>query len=364
MPSHPTWIDIDLAAVTRNSAEIIRDTGTPLLAVLKGDAYGHGAVRVAAAALAGGASWIGLARFGEAQALRAAGLGAPILVLGMVTPDEVDGAIALGLTLTLHSRAALALFAARARCAGRELAVHLKVDTGLGRLGVFPGEIVALARAALAEGLRVDGVYSHLALADQEHGHNQLQIQRFEEALDSLQAAGLRPRWAHLANSAAAFHLPAARHDLVRVGNVVLGMRIQPERALDPKYRPALSWRARLASCRRLPAGSGLGYGQAYVTPAEEWIGVVAVGYGDGLRRVPGNQVLIGGARCPVLGQLCLDQIMVRLPGPFPEGEEVVLIGTQGRESIGLHDLALLYGTSQVDVSTHLHARVPRCYRE
>jgi len=357
--SSPTWIELDLQAVTDNCAHIIRDTGTPLMAVLKGDAYGHGAVQAGRAALAGGAAWLGVARYGEARVLREAGLQAPILVLGMVTAEEVDQAIAAGVTLTLHSRATLELFAARA--AGRELAVHLKLDTGLGRLGVLPGEIVAFAREAARAGLRVDGMFSHLAAAEQDHPLNGLQQRRFREALGGLEAAGLRPRWAHLANSAAAFLLPGARHDLVRVANVVLGIRIRPDQPLDPKYRPALTWKARLASCRELPAGWGVGYGQTYVTPGPELVGVVPVGYGDGLRRVPGNQVLIGGARCPVLGQLCLDQLMVRLPRPFPEGEEVVIIGAQGGEAIWLHDLAALYGTSQVDIATHLHQRVPRC---
>ena len=358
--SSPTWIELDLQAVTDNCGHIIRDTGSPLMAVLKGDAYGHGAVRVGRAALAGGASWLGVARFGEARVLREAGLEAPILVLGMVTAEEVDEAIAAGVTLTLHSRATLELFAARSRAAGRGLAVHLKVDTGLGRLGVFAGESLAFAREAAQAGLRVDGVFSHLAAAEQDHPLNGLQLRRFQEALDALEAAGLRPRWAHLANSAAAFYLPDSRHDLVRVANVVLGMRIRPDQPLDPKYRPALTWKARLASCRELPAGWGVGYGQTYVTPRAEMVGVVPVGYGDGLRRMPGNQVLIGGMKCPVLGRLCLDQLMVRLPRRFPEGEEVVLIGAQGGGSIWLHDLALLYDTSQVDIATHLHARVPR----
>lgn len=362
-PGVPTWIEIDLPAVTRNCAHIIGDTGTRLMAVVKGDAYGHGAVRVGQAALEGGASWLGVARWGEARALREAGIRAPVLVLGMVTADEVDAAIAAGVTLTLHSLASLELFAARARAAGRTLDVHLKLDTGLGRLGLFAEEIVDFARAALrAGGLRIDGMFSHLAAAEQEHPLNALQCQRFAAAVGAMEAAGLRPPWAHLANSAAAFHMPAARHDLVRVANVVLGMRIRSDLALDPKYRPVLAWKARLASCRRLPPGWGVGYGQTYVTGREELVGVVPVGYGDGLRRVPGNQVLIGGERCPVLGLLCLDQLMVRLPRPFPEGEEVVVIGAQGGEAIGLHDLALLYGTSQPDIATHLHPRVPRIH--
>ena len=363
-PAAPTWIELDLAAVTDNCARIIRDTGTPLMAVVKGDAYGHGAVRVAPAALAGGASWLGVARCGEARELRAAGIRAPILVLGMATADEVDEALASEVTLTLHSPASLELYAARARAAGKVLEVHLKVDTGLGRLGVFAPEVVPFARQALqAGGLRLGGMFSHLAASEQGHPLNAVQAGRFRQAVQAMEQAGLRPPWVHLANSGAAFYLPETRHDLVRVANVVLGIRIRIDRALDPGYRPALAWKARLASCRVLPTGWGVGYGQTFVTDRETLVGVVPVGYGDGLRRVPGNQVLIGGTRCPVLGQLCLDQLMVLLSRPFPEGEEVVIIGAQGGEAIGLHDLAGLYGTSQVDIATHLHRRVPRIFR-
>jgi alanine racemase len=360
----PTWVEVDLSAVAENSRHIIRDVGTELMAVVKADAYGHGAVEVAKAALAGGASWLGVARFGEARALRMAGIDAPLLVLGAVTPPEVDEALARVVTLTLHGRETLELYAARATAVGQRLTVHVKLDTGMGRLGVFAEEAASFAaRAAQESWLQVDGVFSHLALAEEAHPLNDLQAQRFEGALQALEEAGLRPRWAHLANSAAAFYLPRTRHNLVRVGNVVLGMRIRPDRPLPAHYRPALAWKARLASCRRLPGGWGVGYGQTYVTGAEELIGVVPVGYGDGLIRGAAHSVLIGGERCPVVGQLCLDQLMVRLPKLFPMGEEVVIVGHQGEESIGLHDLAMLGGTTQVDCSTRIHARVPRIHR-
>lgn len=360
---HPTWVEVDLAAVARNCARIIQDLGTPLMAVVKCDAYGHGAVEVARASVRGGAAWLGVARYGEARALRQAGLSTPTLVLGMATPEEVDEAIQQQVTLTLHSPETLASYATRARHAGRPLQVHLKVETGLGRLGVLPDEVVAFARQALAGGwLVVDGLYSHLALAEEDHPLNALQAQRFGAAIGAMEAAGLRPRWTHLANSAAAFGLPETRHDLVRVGNVGLGMRIRPDRPLPAGYQPALSWKAQLAACRLLPAGWGVGYGQTYVTAQEEWVGVIPVGYGDGLPRSEGHAVLVGGRRCPVLGRSCLDQSMIRLEQPFPEGEEVVLIGSQGSESIGIHDLALLHRTTQVDITSRIHHRVPRVH--
>lgn len=359
----PTWIEIDQSAITSNCTHIIRDTHTALMAIVKGDAYGHGAVAVARAAVAGGAQWLGVARFCEARSLRQNGIQAPILVLGMVTGAEVDEAIASSVTLTLHSPETLHLFAARARSVGQPARVHLKVDTGMGRLGVFAEELLPFARQVQADGnILVDGLYSHLAMAEDAHPTNDLQIARFQSAVRSLEENGLRPRWVHLANSAAAYYLPQTRYDMARVGNVVLGLRIRVDRPLPEQYRPALRWKAQLASCRVLPAGWGVGYGQTYTTARSEIIGVAPVGYGDGLRRMPGNQVLIGGQKCPVVGRLCLDQLMVRLPRAYPMGEEVVIIGQQGDESIWVHDLAAVYHTSQVDFTTLIHGRVPRLY--
>jgi len=363
MTTHPTWIEINLSAIARNCAHIIRDTGVPLMAIVKGSAYGHGAVEVSRAALDGGAIWLGVARFAEARALRQSGIRAPILTLGMVTPDEVDEAIASDVTLTLHSLETLQLFSARARSARKPVSVHLKVDTGMGRLGVFAEEVVAFTRQAQAAGgIHMDGMYSHLATAEEQNPFNEIQCQRFDLAVRAMEESSLRPRWVHLANSAAAFHLPRSRYDMVRVGNVVLGLRIRVDQPLPDHYQPALTWKAQLASCRLLPAGWSVGYGASYMTPREEFIGVIPVGYGDGLRRVDGNQIIINGIKCPVVGRVCLDQLMVRLPHPYPMGEEVVIIGQQENASQWVHDLAALYQTSQVDFTTLIHSRVPRIY--
>jgi alanine racemase len=359
----PTWIEVDLSAVTSNCSHIIRDTGTPLMAIVKGDAYGHGAVEVSRAAIAGGASWLGVARFGEARVLRQSGIRTPILVMGMVTPDEVDEAIVSNVTLTLHSLETLELFSVRARSVTQTVPVHLKVDTGMGRLGIFAEEIVSFTQQAQAVGgIHIDGLYSHLSVAEDPHPLNEIQHQRFDYAVRSMEEAGVRPRWVHLGNSAAAFYQPQTRYDMVRVGNVVLGLRIRIEQPLPDDYQPVLTWKAQLASSRLLPAGWSVGYGANYITPYEEFIGVIPVGYGDGLRRLPGNQIIIDGIRCPVVGRMCLDQLMVRLPRSYSMGEEVVIIGRQGDSSLWVHDLAALCQTSQVDITTLIHRRVPRIY--
>lgn len=363
--AYPTWIEIDLAAVRGNCAHILEDTHTPLMAVIKADAYGHGAVQVGRAAVEGGASWLAVARFAEARLLRQGGVTAPVLVLGTLMPGEVDEAIACDVTATLHSTESLCLYAARASAVGRPLRVHLKVDTGMGRLGVLPEQIVTLARQALeAGGILIDGMYSHMAGAEDENPLNSLQQERFALAVRMMEQAGLRPRWVHLANSAAAFYLPETRYDMVRVGNVVLGIRIRIDRELPRYYRPALTWKAHLSGSRRLPPGWNVGYGGDYRTGQEEIIGVIPVGFGDGLRRVPGNQVLIGGCKVDVVGRLSMDQSMVRLPRPFPMGEEVVIVGGQGDAAIRVHDIAALYGISQVDFTSLIHHRVPRIYKD
>ena len=362
--SHPTWLEIDRSAITANCKHIIQDTGTALMAIVKADAYGHGAVEVGKAALKGGASWLGVARYNEARILRQNGIRAPILVLGMVTAEEVDEAIADDVTLTLHSPETLELFSARFNPDRKPVSVHLKVDSGMGRLGVFADDILPLARQAQGTGIiHIDGIYSHLAAAEDENPLNEIQLQRFDQAVQSLESAGMRPRWVHVANSAAAFYLPHSRHDMVRVGNVVLGLRIRLDKPLPAYYRPALTWKARLAASRLLPAGWNVGYGTDYITTHDEVIGVVPAGFGDGLRRVPGNQVIIGGVKCPVVGRLCLDQMMIRLPHPYRMGEEVVIIGGQGASSQWVHDLAQLYKISQVDLTSLIHSRVPRIYR-
>ena len=362
--SHPTWLEIDRSAITANCKHIIQDTGTALMAIVKADAYGHGAVEVGKAALKGGASWLGVARYNEARILRQNGIRAPILVLGMVTAEEVDEAIADDVTLTLHSLDTLELFSGRFNPDRKPVSVHLKVDSGMGRLGVFAEDILPLARQAQGTGIiHIDGIYSHLAAAEDENPLNEIQLQRFDQAVQSLESAGMRPRWVHVANSAAAFYLPHSRHDMVRVGNVVLGLRIRLDKPLPAYYRPALTWKARLAASRLLPAGWNVGYGTDYITTHDEVIGVVPAGFGDGLRRVPGNQVIIGGVKCPVVGRLCLDQMMIRLPHPYPMGEEVVIIGGQGASSQWVHDLAQLYKISQVDLTSLIHSRVPRIYR-
>jgi alanine racemase len=322
-------------------------------------------VDVGKAALKGGASWLGVARLNEAMVLRDAGISAPVLVLGMVSTAEVDAAIENNVTLALSRIDAAEVFSRCAKAQGKLLDVHLKVDTGMGRLGVLPDDVLALAqRARELGGIRIDGLFSHFAMADRDHDpFMHVQLGNFKKALQSLDEAAMRPKWIHICNTGASLTLPEAHFNMVRGGSSVVGFSPFSYRSLPEGLEQALTaWKARLVSCKKLPAGWGIGYGLEYSASGDEWIGVVSAGFGDGIRRVPGNEVLIDGQRLPVVGTTCMDQVMVRLPGEYPLDTEVVLIGTQGDETILIEDVARRSSTVHVDFMMGLTARVPRVY--
>lgn len=363
---YPTWVEIDLSAVAHNTRAALHAANVALMAVVKSDAYGFGSVQIARTALSAGAAQLAVARFSEARILRQAGITAPILVFGMVTQPEIDEAIGSGVTLTLHSSQAAEQYSARARASGKPVHVHLKIDTGFGRLGVLPHNALAFALQCQKFGsLEVDGIYSHLSMADEEPGDpiTPLQIQRFIDVLSGLENNQIRPKLAHLANSAAAFGLPEARFDMVRVGTALLGMKPFYFKPFPPELRRVITWKAQLASCRKLPAGWGVSYGHEYTADGYEWIGTLPVGYGDGFRRIPGNIVLVEGQRVPVVGRVCNDMCMLRLDHEVPVGAEVVIIGRQGNEEITTDELIDRWHTSQADIVSGINWRVPRVYR-
>jgi alanine racemase len=362
--TYPNWIEINLSAVEHNVKYILESTRKPLMAVVKAEAYGHGAVEVGKAALHAGATWLAVARFCEARVLREAGIQSPILVLGMVTPGEVDEAIASKVTLTMHSYEMADLYSERGKQMGKPALAHLKVDTGMGRLGVFTEDIVPFARYANdLGGISIDGMYSHFAMAT-EGGHplTPLQTERFKQAVKSLREANILPKWVHMANSAGTYYEPDSHFNLVRAGSAVVGLQFRDDAPYPNTMRRSFAWKTRLASCKEIPAGWGIGYGQTYTLEKDEIIGVIPVGYGDGYRRKFHNEVLIDGQRVPVVGTECMDQTMIRLPKKYPYGTEVVLIGTQGKESIYVEDICKKWNTIEVDVTTLINQRVPRVY--
>ena len=365
LPSQPaTWVDVDLARIESNARVLTRLATVPLMAVVKANGYGHGAIAAAMAALRGGAAWCGVARSDEAMELRRGGVGCPILLLGWPPPQTLPELIAAGVSLTVWSLEQVSEIAAAARTLGRRARVHLKADTGMSRLGLPPEDMVEFARAVAAtQGVTQEGLFTHYACADDPaSGVTADQERRMSELAAALAAAGLRPGLVHAANSAATLTRPTSRFDLVRVGIALYGLEPSPTCPLPSGLGAALSWRAVLTQVKTLPAGRGVSYGHTYTTSRRERIGTVAVGYGDGFRRSPGNLALVGGKRVPVVGRVCMDQVLVQLDSvrEARAGDEVVLIGEQAVERLRAEDLALAWGTITYEVVCGIAARVPR----
>ncbi len=364
---HSNWLEIDRGAIEANVRQCLQRTGVQVMAVVKANGYGHGIVPVARAAVRAGATWCGVARLEEALELRRAGIEPPILVLGATPAGGVQEAIGERVSMAVWDAEQVEAAAAATNGTNERARLHLKVETGMGRLGLEPGEATALAeRIAATPGVVLEGVFTHFARADEaDPAPTAAQEAKFNQVLSSMSAAGVRPGIVHAANSAASLTRPSARFDLVRVGIALYGLNPSPECRLPDGFRPALSWKAQLTQVRVTPPGRGVSYGHQYVTRGVERIGVAPVGYGDGYRRVPGNRVLIGGRAIEVVGRVCMDQIVLQLDG-VPEarvGDEVVLVGEQGGVRLTVDDLAARWGTFNYEVVCGLSARIPRVYR-
>ena len=361
---------VDLAVVTENTAALCeRVRGSQVMAVVKQDAYGHGAVPCAQAALAGGASWLGVAHIPEALSLRQAGLTAPVLCLMAVPGEDHEGAIRAGVDLTAGSRDHLARVTAAARRAGKRARVQLKADTGLSRGGATRAEWPALldaAAVAQAEGLiRVTALWSHFACSDMPGDESiAAQLTAFGEAVAIADKAGITPEIRHMANTAAALTVPESRFEVVRFGGALYGLSTLPEGA--PSWlRPAMSLRARLAMVKRVPAGTGISYGFRYVTDRETTLGLVPLGYADGIRRAAAGLRLVGcnGRRWPIAGTVCMDQVVVDFGDePVAAGDEVVLFGTGDDGEPTAQDWGDALGTISYEITTGLGARLPRTF--
>ncbi len=365
---------IDLAAIRHNAGVLVRAArGARLMAVVKADGYGHGAVAAARAALDGGAASLAVAAVSEAEALRAAGLDAPILVMGPLVESEWDRALAVDAEVTAWTPQALERARAAGVRAGRRPRIHLKLDTGMGRLGARPEDLSALIDAATAAGeaIVVAGLMTHFATADETEGENAAfmseQLQRFRAAV-----AGVRPRFpgalVHAANSAATLREPATAFDMVRCGIALYGCSPFGGDPAAHDLRPALSWASYLASVKTLRSRESVGYGRMWRAARGARIGLVPVGYADGYARVLSGraEVLVGGRRVPVAGTISMDQLTVDLgpEGVEGVGDEVVLIGAQGGERVSAEEVAAWRGSINYEVTCAIGPRVPRVLTE
>jgi alanine racemase len=366
-------VRVDLDAISGNVAALKQHAGdAAVMAVVKADGYGHGMAESARAALAGGATWLGVAMADEALALRAAGIDAPALAWLLGPTDDWQAVIAAQVDVGVYAEWALAKAVVAAAATGRPSRVHLKVDSGLGRGGAQPAawpDLVDAAAKAQADGtVEVVGIWSHLAYADNP-GHPTIDAQRqtFEEALELASRAGVQPPLRHLANSAATLRLPRTHYDLVRPGVAVYGLSPGPEvgDARDLGLTPAMTLTSRVALTKQAPPNHGVSYGHRYTTTADTTLALVPLGYADGIPRHLTNlgEVAIGGRRYRIAGTVCMDQFVLDVgDDAVAAGDEVVLFGSGASGEPTADEWAAAIGTINYEIVSRVGARVPRVY--
>jgi len=365
----PTVAAIDAASLRHNfallRARIPADVG--VLAVVKANGYGHGALLVAPILAAAGAQWLGVATIEEGVELRRAGVRTPILVLTGASGGDVAVLREHDLAVALLDRDMARTLAVAA--GGSRLRVHLKVDTGMGRVGALPAELPALVDEVRGTGaFDIEGLFSHFANADSvERDYSDYQLRAFRQSLEVLATAGIRPRWVHLANSAATLSRPDAHFSLVRPGIALYGIPPAPQFA-SVGLRPVMRLTTRVWQLKRVPSEFPVSYGQTFVTRRPSVLAVLPIGYADGYDRALSNRgaVLVRGQRAPVVGAVCMDLTMVDVtdvPGVQP-GDEVVLWGRQGEAEISVTEVAQWQGSVAYEVLTRLGNRVPRVLRD
>ena len=370
MSTYTATATVDLAAIQANLRRIGEFTNATIMTAVKADAYGHGLIPVANAALEGGATWLGTAQLSEALAMREAGITAPILAW-LFTPHTtlLQQCIGADIDLSASDVWALEMIADAARNEGRRARVHLEVDTGMSRGGVRLPDfeaVVDAARTAMAAGaIDVIGVWTHLACADEPGNESTpAQYAEFERALAVVAGAGIEVELRHIANSAATL-TDLEHYDLVRPGLACYGLSPLAASPAELGLTPALRLSAELATVKTVPAGAGVSYGHTFVTDHPTQIGIVPLGYGDGIPRHASNQVSVSvaGERAPIVGRVCMDQFMIDLGdiGARP-GDEVVLFGSGVAGEPTAHEWAEAIGTINYEIVTRLGARIPREY--
>jgi alanine racemase len=371
VPIRPTRAEIDLGALTRNLQTLqTAAPGVDVLAVVKADAYGHGAVPVSRALEAAGVRFLGVALVEEGLALRQAGLKSDILVLGGAYEGGWELMLAQGMIPVVFRPEHLSALDAAATARGTTARAHLKVDTGMGRLGVLPPDVPAFLEAARrCRRLSLEGLCSHFANADlADAALTEQQIVRFRTALGQMRAAGFEPRWRHLSNSAGLLALPEARDgmemNVARPGLALYGVQPAPWLRAPRVLEPVLSWKTSVVHLKTVPAGTPISYGSTWTAPRPSRIATLPVGYADGWSRLLSNRgaVLVRSRRAPIVGRVCMDLCMVDVTDltGVEVGDEVVLIGRQGAEIQDAHQLAALQSTIAYDVLCAIGARVPR----
>ncbi|WP_227003946.1 alanine racemase [Salicibibacter halophilus] len=367
-----TWIDVDVKAIASNikAVKTLHHPDVNVMAVVKADGYGHGAVTVARMAIESGATWIGVALLEEAVELREAGIDAPILVLGRINPQDAPVAQHYRVSITVFQSEWL-VEASSYLDPEPPLDVHLKCDTGMGRIGLTDEQsLLDITKMLKADKkFEMTGIYTHLATAD-EWGSDYLteQLKAFQAYVQlAKETVGNIPH-IHYSNSAASLRYPGNDYNMIRFGISMYGLVPAVETATDipVSLKPAMSLHSRLTHVKKVQPETSISYGATYQASEEEWIGTVPIGYGDGWLRANatnGGEVLVEGERCPIVGRICMDQMMIRLPAEAPLGTKVTLIGKQGNKEISIEEVSERLSTITYEIPCTLNSRIPRIYQ-
>ncbi|MCC6803229.1 MAG: alanine racemase [Anaerolineae bacterium] len=366
-PMRSSWVDIDLDALAENVRglkALVGDSVT-LMAVVKANAYGHGAIPVARTALFNGAEYLAVASITEALELRSAGIDAPILVMSYTPMQAIRQAVRENITITVYDPELARAYDSAAREAGGRLLVHVKVDTGMGRMGVLASDAMPLFRSLLSlSHLEVEGIYTHFAQADESLAFTLAQVETFRQVLKPLQATGFSFKYIHAANSAGTLISNETHFNAVRVGLAMYGLSPSELAQVPPNFKPVLSWKTVIAQVKTLPPGHPVGYGSTYQASENDRIAVIPVGYSDGLRRAPQywGHVLVRGNVAPIVGRVSMEKTTINvthIPG-VSVGDEVVLIGTQEGMTVSIDDIARRLGTISYEILCGIVPRAPR----
>ncbi|MDF2556891.1 MAG: alanine racemase [Bacillales bacterium] len=362
-----TWLEIDLDAIAHNVSEMKKRlmNSEKIIAVIKANAYGHGDVQVAKAALESGADYLAVAFLDEAISIRRKGIDAPTIIYGALSPNYVEIAAEQNLTVTVYSKKWILEASRILREKNLRIKIHIKIDSGMGRLGVRSSEefheILNLIDSEIFE---LEGVYTHFSTADEldeTYVHEQVEI--FKKIIDSMPC---KPPMIHCSNSAAALRFENIRFTAVRFGIGMYGLTpaVGIKNLLPYELKPALSFHTRLSQIKKVTAGSRISYGARYQSKEDEWIGTLPVGYADGwLRKLTGQEVLVNGKRVPIVGTICMDQCMIRLPFEIENGTQVTLIGKNGNNNISVEEVAERLDTINYEVVCGISVRVPRIFK-
>ena len=363
----PTWAEVNLKNLAHNFRQVkkILSPSTKVMVTVKADAYGHGLIPVADTLQRLGVDYFGVASIDEGIALRKAKINSSILVLGMILKEDIEPLFRFAITPMVCTLELAKALNARARVLNRVIKVHVKVDTGMGRVGALPADALTLIGALRKlKNIEIEGLFTHFAFADLDKNFTHYQIRLFNELADSLKKSGFSIPFIHAANSIGVINYAHSHFTMVRPGLVIYGLYPKSE-GINLKLKPLLSLKTRIVFTKRLPKGCGISYGHIYLTPRETTIVTLPIGYGDGYPRNLANKapVLIHGKRFKVCGQVCMDQIMVDVGNAKVRvGDEAVLIGRQGTHTITTEELAGLSGTIPYEIVCGLGSRIPRVY--